>query len=156
METQTENATENAEIGEDNKEVAEKEEDDLDLESFGKKKKKKKKVVEFDGEEKGAEDAGEKEVAGEGTLLLHHNAFYFFTLFYIQMENPILEINVFFIIILDDIDLESFGKKKKKKKNRDTMDMDDLEEALPDEDGVSKFEVYIFSDKRNHNNWRRI
>ena len=37
------------------------------------------------------------------------------------------------IIFSDDIDLESFGKKKKKKK---TFDMDDLEEALPDEDGV--------------------
>ena len=36
----------------------------------------------------------------------------------------------------DDIDLESFGKKKKKKKTRDAMDMEDLEEALPDEDGV--------------------
>merc|ERR1712141_477661 len=100
METQTENAAENAETGEDNKEVAEKEEDDLDLESFGKKKKKKKKVVDFEGEEKGAEDAGEKEVAGE-----------------------------------EDIDLESFGKKKKKKKNRDAMEMEDLEEALPDDDG---------------------
>ena len=40
------------------------------------------------------------------------------------------------IILLDDIDLESFGKKKKKKKTRDAMDMEDLEEALPDEDGV--------------------
>ena len=30
MENQTENAAENAEIGEDNKEMAEKEEDDLD------------------------------------------------------------------------------------------------------------------------------
>ena len=62
------------------------------------------------------------------------------------MEKPISEINISFtLLFLDDIDLESFGKKKKKKKNRDTMDMDDLEEALPDEDGVSKFEVYIFS-----------
>merc|ERR1711994_201642 len=67
-ENQTENAVENAEIAEDNKEMAEKEEDDLDLESFGKKKKKKKKVVEFDGEEKGAEYAGEKEVAGEDDI----------------------------------------------------------------------------------------
>ena len=41
------------------------EDEDVDLESFGKKKKKKKKVVDFE-EEKGAEDAGEKEVAGEG------------------------------------------------------------------------------------------
>ena len=40
------------------------------------------------------------------------------------------------IIFSDDIDLESFGKKKKKKKTRDAMDMEDLEEALPDEDGV--------------------
>ena len=43
---------------------------------------------------------------------------------------------IWFIIFLDDIDLESFGKKKKKKKTRDAMDMEDLEEALPDEDGV--------------------
>ena len=52
METQTENAADNAEIAEDNKDMAEKEEDDLDLESFGKKKKKKKKTVDFEGEEK--------------------------------------------------------------------------------------------------------
>ena len=70
MESQTENTADNTEVGDDNKEIAEKEEEDLDLESFGKKKKKKKKVVEFEGEEKGAEDAGEKEVAGEGTLLI--------------------------------------------------------------------------------------
>merc|ERR1712141_709134 len=113
METQTENAAENAEIGEDNKEVAEKEEDDLDLESFGKKKKKKKKVVEFDGEEKGTEDAGEKEVAGD-----------------------------------DDIDLESFGKKKKKKKNRDALDMDDLEEALPDDDAGDDLDLESFGKKK--------
>jgi len=100
MGTQADNAEEKVEV-EDNKEVAEKDDDDLDLESFGKKKKKKKKVVDFE-EEKGAEDAGEKEVAGD-----------------------------------DDIDLESFGKKKKKKKNRDALDMDDLEEALPDDDAVS-------------------
>ena len=65
MGTPAETAEDKAEVGEDNKEAAEKEDDDLDLESFGKKKKKKKKVVDFD-EEKGAEDAGEKEVAGDG------------------------------------------------------------------------------------------
>ena len=43
------------------------------------------------------------------------------------------------IIFSDDIDLESFGKKKKKKK---TFDMDDLEEALPDEDGV-RIKFYV-------------
>ena len=65
MGTATENAGDNVECGEDTKDVAEKEDEDLDLESFGKKKKKKKKVVDFD-EEKGAEDAGEKETAGDG------------------------------------------------------------------------------------------
>merc|ERR1712183_912928 len=55
--------------GDDGKEDAEKEEDDVDLESFGKKEKKKKKVVDFE-EEKGAEDAGEKEVAGEDDINL--------------------------------------------------------------------------------------
>jgi len=113
METQTENTTDTAEVADDNKEIAEKEEDDLDLESFGKKKKKKKKVVEFDGEEKGAEDAGEKEVAGE-----------------------------------DDIDLESFGKKKKKKKTRDPMDMEELEEALPDDDGDDPLDLDSFGKKK--------
>ena len=73
MEGQTENTTDNVEVVEDNKEIAEKEEEDLDLESFGKKKKKKKKVVEFEAEEKGAEDAGEKEVAEEGRLLMSFN-----------------------------------------------------------------------------------
>merc|ERR1712203_1094143 len=63
MGTQAENAEDKVEGGEDNKEAVEKEDDDLDLESF--EKKKKKKVVDFD-EEKGAEDAGEKEVAGDG------------------------------------------------------------------------------------------
>lgn len=90
---------ENAEIADDIKDVAEKEDDDLDLESFGKKKKKKKKTVEFDEGEKGAEDADETEPAGE-----------------------------------DDIDLESFGKKKKKKKSRETFNMDDVEENLPEEE----------------------
>merc|ERR1711890_135240 len=113
METQTENTTDTAEVADDNKEIAEKEEDDLDLESFGKKKKKKKKVVEFDGEEKGAEDAGEKEVAGE-----------------------------------DDIDLESFGKKKKKKKTRDPMDMEELEEALPVDDGDDPLDLDSFGKKK--------
>ena len=73
MESQTENTTDNIEVGEDNKEITEKEEDDLDLESLGKKKKKKKKAVVFDEEEKGTEDAGEKEVAGEGTVLMSFN-----------------------------------------------------------------------------------
>lgn len=35
---------------------------------------------------------------------------------------------------VEDIDLESFGKKKKKKKKRDGLDMDDVKEALPDDD----------------------
>ena len=59
----------NAEAVDDNKDVAEKDDDDLDLESFAKKKKKKKKVVDFDENEKGAEDAGEKEVAGDGMFI---------------------------------------------------------------------------------------
>ena len=67
MEAQTENAGENAEAGEE-KDIGANEED-VDLESFGKKKKKKKKVVDFEGEEKGAEDAGEKEIAGEGIYM---------------------------------------------------------------------------------------
>ena len=46
---------------------------------------------------------------------------------------------IWLIIFSDDIDLESFGKKKKKKK---TFDMDDLEEALPDEDGV-RIKFYV-------------
>ena len=66
MGTRTDNAGENVKCGEDNKDVAEKEDQDLDLESFGNKKKK---VVDFD-EEKGAEDAGEKETAGDGKSLL--------------------------------------------------------------------------------------
>merc|ERR1712210_392281 len=66
METQADNTGEN-EAGDDGKEDAEKEEYDVDLESFGKKKKKKKKVVDFE-EEKGTEDAGEKEVAGEDDI----------------------------------------------------------------------------------------
>merc|ERR1711963_570890 len=111
MGTQADNAEEKVEV-EDNKEVGEKDDDDLDLESFGKKKKKKKKVVDFE-EEKGAEDAGEKEVAGD-----------------------------------DDIDLESFGKKKKKKKNRDALDMDDLEEALPDDDAGDDLDLESFGKKK--------
>merc|ERR1712156_1144444 len=112
MGTQADNAEDKVEGVEDNKEVTEKDDDDLDLESFGKKKKKKKKVVDFE-EEKGAEDAGEKEVAGD-----------------------------------DDIDLESFGKKKKKKKNRDALDMDDLEEALPDDDAGDDLDLESFGKKK--------
>merc|ERR1712064_104684 len=67
MGTQADNAEDKVEGEEDNKEVAEKDDDDLDLESFGKKKKKKKKVADFE-EEKGAEDAGEKEVAGDDDI----------------------------------------------------------------------------------------
>ena len=76
MGTPAETAEDKAEVGEDNKEAAEKEDDDLDLESFGKKKKKKKKVVDFD-EEKGAEDAGEKEVAGDGKKCINIIGFNF-------------------------------------------------------------------------------
>merc|ERR1711963_1273978 len=108
MGTQAETAEDKAEVGED-KEAAEKEDDDLDLESFGKKKKK---VVDFD-EEKGAEDAGEKEVAGD-----------------------------------DDIDLESFGKKKKKKKNRDVLEMEDVGEALPDDDAGEDVDLESFGKKK--------
>merc|ERR1712150_437633 len=68
------------------------------------------KVVDFD-EEKGAEDAGEKETSGD-----------------------------------DDIDLESFGKKKKK--NRDALEMDDLEEALPDDDGGDELDLESFGKKK--------
>ena len=49
-------------------------------------------------------------------------------------------------MLSDDIDLESFGKKKKKKKNRDALDMDDLEEALPDDDGVSSSSCVFIND----------
>jgi translation initiation factor 2 subunit 2 len=35
---------------------------------------------------------------------------------------------------VEDIDLETFGKKKKKKKKRDGLDMDELKDALPEED----------------------
>jgi len=120
MGTTTDNAGENVEGGDDNKDVAEKEDEDLDLESFGKKKKKKKKVVDFD-EEKGAEDAGEKETAGD-----------------------------------DDIDLESFGKKKKKKKNRDPLEMDDLEEALPDDDGGDDLDLESFGKKKKKKKKERV
>ena len=34
---------------------------------------------------------------------------------------------------MDDLDLESFGEKKKKKKKKKPLDMEDLEEALPDD-----------------------
>merc|ERR1712154_56567 len=120
MGTTTDNAGENVEGGEDNKDVAEKEDEDLDLESFGMKKKKKKKVVDFD-EEKGAEDAGEKETAGD-----------------------------------DDIDLESFGKKKKKKKNRDTLEMDDVEDALPDDDGGDDLDLESFGKKKKKKKKDRV
>ena len=138
MGTQAENAEDKVEGGEDNKEAAEKEDDDLDLESFGKKKKKKKKVVDFD-EEKGAEDAGEKEGAGDGKTKNDNTGFNI----WIQLNilifllSCILRLHCINFPFLDDIDLESFGKKKKKKKNRDALDMDDLEEALPDDDAVS-------------------
>ena len=35
--------------------------------------------------------------------------------------------------LVDDLDLESFGEKKKKKKKKKPLDMEDLEEALPDD-----------------------
>ena len=54
------------------------------------------------------------------------------------------------IIFSDDIDLESFGKKKKKKKTRDAMDMEDLEEALPDEDGVRIISYVLLQAKFIH------
>lgn len=41
--------------------------------------------------------------------------------------------NVMFLHPLEDIDLESFGKKKKKKK-KEPLNMDDIDEALPDKD----------------------
>ncbi len=44
----------------------------------------------------------------------------------------------------DDIDLESFGKKKKKKK-KDALNMDDLEDALPDDKEVSGGELILFN-----------
>ena len=64
MEGAADNAGDNPDVVDDNRESAEKEEDDIDLESFGKKKKKKKKTVEFDEGENGTEDAAEKE--GDG------------------------------------------------------------------------------------------
>ena len=40
----------------------------------------------------------------------------------------------------EDIDLESFGKKKKKKKVREGLDsLEDVKEALPEDSEVSKF-----------------
>merc|ERR1712141_72813 len=122
METQTENAAENAEMGEDNKEVAEKEEDDLDLESFGKKKEKKKKVVEFDGEEKGSEDAGEKEVAGEDDIDLESfgkkkKKKKTFDMDDLEEALPDEDGE-------DDLNLDTFGKKKKKKKKDRLGDAD--------------------------------
>jgi len=48
----------------------------------------------------------------------------------------------------DDIDLESFGKKKKKKKSRDTMDMEDLEDALPDDDEDENLDLDTFGKKK--------
>ncbi len=48
-----------------------------------------------------------------------------------------------YIFTLDDIDLESFGKKKKKKKTRDAIDMNELEEALPDDDEVRWYTKHL-------------
>jgi len=123
METQADNTGEN-EAGDDGKEVAEKEDEDVDLESFGKKKKKKKKVVDFE-EEKGAEDAGEKEVAGEDDIDLEsfgkkkkkkktRDA--------MDMED--LEEALPDEDGEDDLNLDTFGKKKKKKKKDRLGDAD--------------------------------
>ena len=42
----------------------------------------------------------------------------------------------------EDIDLESFGKKKKKKKTKEALNLEDLEGALPED--VSLFFNFIF------------
>jgi len=89
----------------DTPEPAKDDNDDIDLENFGKKKKKKKKVID-DEEEKGDE---EKDAPKDD---------------------------------VDELDLESFGKKKKKKK---TINMKDLEEALPDEKADEDDEVDLES-----------
>jgi hypothetical protein len=40
----------------------------------------------------------------------------------------------FRIILSEDIDLESFGKKKKKPKKKDALNLEDLDTALPDKE----------------------
>ena len=42
----------------------------------------------------------------------------------------------------EDIDLENFGKKKKKKK-KEALDLDDLGDALPDDNAVSKTDALL-------------
>merc|ERR1711899_396649 len=134
MGTQADNAEDKVEV-EDNKEVAEKDDDDLDLESFGKKKKKKKKVVDFE-EEKGAEDAGEKEVAGDDDIDLesfgkkkkkNRDA-----LDMDDLEEALPDDDAG-----DDLDLESFGKKKKKKKKDRGGDIDDDKDDDEDKENQS-------------------
>lgn len=127
MESQTENTTDTIEVGEDNKEITEKEEDDLDLESLGKKKKKKKKAVVFDEEEKGTEDAGEKEVAGEDDIDLES----FGKKKKKKKNRDTMDMEDLDEALPDDdgqednLDLDTFGKKKKKKRPKDrTGDLD--------------------------------
>merc|ERR1711872_208147 len=56
----------------------------------------------------------------------------------------------------DDLDLESFGKKKKKKKNRDALEMDDVEDALPDDDAGDDLDLESFDKKKKKKKKDRV
>jgi translation initiation factor 2 subunit 2 len=99
-------------------------EEEMNFDLSAKKKKKKKKTFDLDGavepEEK-MEEGGEEE-----TKKVTFDAE--------EADN------------VDDIDLESFGKKKKKKKKRDGLDMDDVKEALPDDENKENNDDFAVED----------
>jgi len=116
-----------------------KDDDDIDLENFGKKKKKKKKVLDDDAEEKGddekdpakedlddldLESFGEKKKKKKKKKPLDME----------DLEEALPDDKA---EDDDDIDLESFGKKKKKKKGKkgDMDDMDDENKENEDDSG---------------------
>jgi translation initiation factor 2 subunit 2 len=97
-------------------------EEDINFDLAAKKKKKKKKTpfdpesTEKEVEEKGEEGGDEGEVNGD-------------------IQEKKVAFNEPDDVDMDDIDLESFGKKKKKKKKREGLeDMAELKENLPDDD----------------------
>merc|ERR1712198_211565 len=51
---------------------------------------------------------------------------------------------------------ESFGKKKKKKKNRDALEMDDVEDALPDDDAGDDLDLESFGKKKKKKKKDRV
>ncbi len=92
------------------------EEQDIDLENFGKKKKKKK--VQIDDEGNAGDDGDDKDKV-DGKVIIS------------TLSSPGLILSN----LVDDIDLENFGKKKKKKK-KEPLNLDDLDSALPDKDVI--------------------